>query len=55
MRFINFWRNFQNLPRFMRHLESVEDLGDGRSHWVAKGPAGMAVEWDATIVADVSG
>jgi len=51
----NFWRNFQNLPRFMRHLESVEDLGEGRSHWVAKGPAGMSVEWDATIIADVPG
>lgn len=51
----SFWRNFQNLPRFMRHLESVEDLGDGRSHWVAKGPAGMRVEWDATIVADDPG
>ncbi len=51
----NFWRNFQNLPRFMRHLESVEDLGDGRYHWVVKGPAGMEVEWDATIVADVPG
>jgi uncharacterized membrane protein len=50
-----FWRNFQNLPRFMRHLESVEDLGDGRSRWMAKGPAGMTVEWDATIVADVPG
>jgi len=50
-----FWRNFQNLPRFMRHLESVEDLGDGRSHWTAKGPAGMSVEWDATIIADVPG
>ena len=48
-----FWRNFQNLPRFMRHVESVEDLGDGRSHWRVKGPAGMDVEWDATIVADV--
>ena len=51
----SFWRNFQNLPRFMRHLESVEDLGDGRSHWTAKGPAGMNVEWDATIIADVPG
>ena len=50
-----FWRNFQNLPRFMRHLESVTELGEGRSHWVAKGPAGMSVEWDATIVADVPG
>jgi uncharacterized membrane protein len=49
----SFWRNFENLPRFMRHLESVTDLGDGRSHWKVKGPAGMEVEWDATIVADV--
>lgn len=48
-----FWRNFENLPRFMRHLDSVVDLGDGRSHWKAKGPAGMEVEWDATIIADV--
>jgi uncharacterized membrane protein len=50
-----FWRNFENLPRFMRHLESVKDLGDGRSHWVAKGPAGMTVEWDAMLVADDPG
>jgi uncharacterized membrane protein len=51
----NFWRNFENLPRFMRHLEAVHDLGDGRSHWKAKGPAGMEVEWHATIIADVPG
>ena len=50
-----FWRDFQNLPRFMRHLESVEDLGEGRSHWRVKGPAGTTVEWDATIVADDPG
>ena len=48
-----FWRNFENLSRFMKHLESVVDHGDGRSHWVAKGPAGSTVEWDATIIADV--
>jgi len=48
-----FWRDFENLPRFMRHLESVRDLGDGRSHWKAKGPAGTEVEWHATIIADV--
>jgi uncharacterized membrane protein len=50
-----FWRNFENLPRFMKHLESVEDLGDGRSRWTAKGPAGTSVDWEATIVADVPG
>src|SRR5262252_209414 len=41
------WRQVENLPRFMTHLESVTDLGGGRSHWVAKGPAGSRVEWDA--------
>jgi uncharacterized membrane protein len=50
-----FWRNFENLSRFMKHLESVQDLGNGRSHWTAKGPAGTTVEWDATIIADVPG
>ena len=49
----SFWRNFENLPRFMKHLESVHDTGNGRSHWVVKGPAGTSVEWDATIIADV--
>jgi uncharacterized membrane protein len=51
----NFWRDFQNLPRFMRHVDAVVDHGDGRSHWKVKGPAGMEVEWDATIIADVPG
>ena len=51
----NFWRNFENLPRFMQHLESVHVTGDGRSHWKAKGPLGMAVEWDAEITEDVPG
>ena len=44
-----FWRNFENLPRFMKHLESVKVSGDERSHWVAKGPAGTSVEWDAEV------
>jgi uncharacterized membrane protein len=45
-----FWRNFENLPRFMNHLESVKVLDDKRSHWVAKGPAGTRIEWDAEII-----
>ena len=44
-----FWRNFENLPRFMDHLEAVTVIDDVRSHWVAKGPAGTKVEWDAII------
>jgi len=47
-----FWRNFENLPSFMTHLESVRPVGTGRSHWRAKGPGGTIVEWEAEIVAD---
>jgi uncharacterized membrane protein len=48
----SFWRDFQNLPRFMNHMESVHATGDGRSHWRAKGPAGKVVEWEAETVQD---
>jgi uncharacterized membrane protein len=44
-----FWRNLQQLPRFMFHLESVQELGENRSRWVAKGPVGSRVEWEAEI------
>ncbi len=46
------WRNFEALPRFMNHLLSVRVLDDKHSHWVAKGPAGTRVEWEAEIVED---
>jgi uncharacterized membrane protein len=48
----SFWRDFENLPRFMHNLESVENLGGGRSHWRAKGIAGIEREWDAELVED---
>ena len=44
-----FWRDFENLPRFMRHLESVTVSSPTRSHWKVKAPAGKSVEWDAEI------
>src|SRR5262249_18449584 len=50
----HFWRNFQNFPRFMFHLESVQITGDKRSHWVAKAPAGATVEWDAETTQDIA-
>ena len=49
----SFWRNLENLPRFMNHLEAVTVQEVGRSHWKAKAPAGMSVEWDAEIVSEV--
>ena len=48
-----FWRNFENLPQFMNHLESVAQREAGVSHWVAKGPAGTRVEWDARIINEI--
>lgn len=48
-----YWRDFQNLPNFMQHLESVTKIDDKRSHWKAKAPLGTTVEWDAELSSDV--
>ena len=49
-----FWRNFENLPKLMTHLEAVRVIDEKRSHWVARAPsiAGGQVDWDAEIIAD---
>ena len=46
----HFWQNFENFPRFMRHLESVQQLSGPLSRWRATGPAGMTVEWEAEVL-----
>jgi uncharacterized membrane protein len=43
------WSNFENFPRFMSHIREVRKSGEGRSHWVAVGPGGIPVEWDAIV------
>ncbi len=48
-----FWRNVENLPHFMTHLESVSMREAGITHWVAKGPAGRQVSWDARIINEI--
>lgn len=48
-----FWRNFENLPRFMHNLEAVECHDRLRSHWTAKGPAGTKVDWEAEIINEI--
>ncbi|HYC48555.1 MAG TPA: SRPBCC family protein [Burkholderiales bacterium] len=50
-----FWRAFDNLPRVMPHLESVQVLDERHSHWVAMGPARTRLEWDAEIIDDSPG
>ena len=47
-----FWRNLENFPKFMEHVQSVRVIDDRRSHWVVKGPAGSEVEWTAQILTD---
>lgn len=49
----SFWRNLENLPRFMKHLDKVEEVDQTRSRWTAKGPAGVGtVSWEAEILED---
>ncbi|HYH56232.1 MAG TPA: SRPBCC family protein [Anseongella sp.] len=52
----NFWRKLDNLPRFMKHLQSVEKIGPVKSRWTAKFPgAPAAISWDAEIISDIPG
>jgi uncharacterized membrane protein len=47
-----FWRNLENLPQFMAHLESVRELDQRLSYWKARAPLGTTVEWTAEITED---
>ncbi|MFM8319380.1 MAG: SRPBCC family protein [Chloroflexota bacterium] len=49
----NFWRNFENLPRFMKHLEDVQVIDKNHSHWTARAPLGATVDWQAEIIEDI--
>lgn len=50
-----FWRNFENLPRFMHNLEAVTVHDAMHSHWVSRGPVGSSVEWEAEIINEIPG
>ena len=49
-----FWRNFENLSLFMRHLETVSVIGERRSRWIALGPMGTRIAWEAEIVKEIA-
>lgn len=51
----DFWRSLDNLPRFMRHLQSVTVTDANYSHWVAAAPLGKTVEWDAEVINEIPG
>jgi uncharacterized membrane protein len=44
-----YWSNFENFPKFMTHLKEVRHVKNGTSHWVAAGPGGVSIPWDAEI------
>ena len=48
-----FWRNVENFPRFMKHVDEVHALDGTRSHWTVRAPLGRHVEWTAELVSDV--
>jgi uncharacterized membrane protein len=48
----HFWHDFENLPRFMKHLKEVKVYDNRRSHWVSRGPLDSSIEWDAVIIED---
>ncbi len=49
----DFWRNLENLPRFMKHVQCVTQQDERHSHWIVEAPAGQKVEWDAEIINEV--
>ena len=52
-----YWRNFENFPNFMEHVEEVRTKSgnDKLSHWKISGPLGTTVEFDAEMTRDEPG
>jgi uncharacterized membrane protein len=47
-----FWKNFENMPKFMKHLDSVQSTGEGTSRWTAGSSQGLTVAWEVQLVED---
>jgi uncharacterized membrane protein len=46
-----YWHDVQNLPRFLERLQSVRDLGGGRSRWRQADHSGAEIEFDVELTA----
>ncbi len=51
-RVYEYWRNLENLPRFVTNVERVRATGPGTTHWVVTGPLGAKIEFDARTIRD---
>ncbi len=49
----SYWRDFEHLPQFMRHLVDVTKLDASHSHWIAQAPFGKTLEWDSEVTEDI--
>jgi uncharacterized membrane protein len=50
-----FWRDFENLPRIMGHVEVVQVIDPMRSRWAVVGPGNLRFEWDSIVINDREG
>ena len=50
-----FWRDIENFPRFMPHVEQVESLDGTHSRWRVRGPLRQTVQWEAELTSDIPG
>lgn len=50
-----FWRDVENFPRFMPHVERVEAVDATHSRWQVRGLLGQSFEWNAALTSDVPG
>jgi uncharacterized membrane protein len=49
-----YWRQVENLPQIMSHLQSVVAMNEHQSHWIVKTlPNAPEIEWDAEIINEV--
>jgi len=49
-----FWRNMENLPLFMKHIDHIDAIDPMTSAWKLRLPAGLGdVRWESRIVKDV--
>ena len=56
MEVYKFWRNLDNLPLFMNHLERVDIIDNEHSHWIVKIPNGVTtMSWNVEIAHDIPG
>ncbi|MGE3538779.1 MAG: SRPBCC family protein [Candidatus Tectimicrobiota bacterium] len=47
-----FWRQVENHPRFLQHLEAARSIENGRSRWSARGPLQRPLSWEVEQIED---